>query len=101
MRALSLALLALSGVAHAVGCSKIEYADARDWPLEKAAADYCRSGRLAKVDDELLRDLRSQGLLSPRDAAQYGADATSCRERQALFGRVIENVHRAPLPACS
>lgn len=97
---LFLALVAASSAAQAAPCQRIEYVDARDWPIEKAEAAYCVASKRADLNRGLWRDLAAKGLLNGADSKEITADANSCAERASLFGRVIENVHKRPLPAC-
>src|SRR5450755_4276882 len=87
----ALAILA-APAAFAGTCGKIEYADAKDWPVEKAEKRYCMVGKLTGVQQDLIRDLRKSGLLSPKDSREMTADIIECLEQKAMFGRVIENV---------
>ncbi len=94
----ALLLFALCGPAWA-SCERIEYADARDWPIAKAEEAYCDAKR------EMYEAISAGSAAAnksgyPRDAAPMLRESNACAARSDLFARVIENVHKRPLPKC-
>lgn len=95
---LGLVLLLASGVAQAALCAKVEYVDARDWPIKDVEQAYCDVGK--SMSRSVSDALEAQKAGSSRDANAILAMGSQCAEQQAMFGRVIQNVHKRPLPAC-
>lgn len=90
------------GTSHAIAqCSKIDYADAKDWPVDKAEKQYCFATKMAESKLRLLKDVRTSGLLlPPSESRATNAAISECIAQSEMFGRVIENVHKRPLPNC-
>lgn len=89
-------VLALSGPAWAE-CPKIEYADVRDWPVAKLEEGYCAAGKEMRKHARLAEIYHAS---SYNMARAHRLEAGDCAAQQALFGRVIENVHKRQTPAC-
>lgn len=82
----------------ALTCQKVDYVEARDWPLDKLQVEYCRTGETMRNSIAISDSLFKAGLR--RDSQDSLDDARLCQQQQQMFGRVIENIHRAPLPSC-
>lgn len=92
-------LFAIFVAAPALACPRIEYVEARDWSAAQVERAYCdaskeatfRSGearRLAVVEHE------------PYKAEAMLRESNSCGQQRDMLGRLLENVHKRPLPAC-
>ena len=95
------ALLLLLVAAPAVAdCTKIDYVEAKDWPVDKVERQYCQDLAVNKIKMDLWTDLRNSGLLSKRDSSEIMAQAQVCLEQAELMGRVLTNLHGRPRPSC-
>jgi hypothetical protein len=95
--AIAIAFLPLCARAQ-LTCAKVEYGDARDWPIEKLEEAYCRSDTAMRNSLASSKDLMNAGL---RGNAQSAIDdARRCQEQHAMLGRVLENVHKRSPPDC-
>lgn len=90
-------LLLVAVEAQGAACTKIDYIEARDWSRVKAEAAYCEAGRQREA---LAHDSGRAIGESTRAANALMRESDACGEQQAMFGRVIENVHKRPLPVC-
>lgn len=81
----------------ALACSKVEYADARDWPVDQLERAYCEAG---KDMSDGIRAASEAARVSMRDANAILRISDQCAEKRAMLGRVIQNVQKRALPTC-
>lgn len=93
--ALALAALLFSQSVAAAACSKVEYADARDWSVADLERQFCEDRRQMYVATF------AAGKGSVRDMRYLHAEANQCAEQMALYERVLKNVHKRPTPTCA
>lgn len=96
---IAVTLLAIPGIAHAALCARIEYVEARDWSAPQIERAYCDASKAAAFG---LTEARRLAVVEhdPQTAQITLNQANVCAEQQALFGRIIENVHKRPIPVC-
>jgi hypothetical protein len=88
-------LFLLSGAAMA--CEKIEYAEVKDWPVEQTEKALCEARK-----ESLELTVKSIRLMGSNyvDYREYTPAINRCDAQAALYERVIQNVHKRPLPNC-
>ncbi len=93
MNRLLLGLFLFSGVALA--CEKIDYVEAKDWPVEKVEKALCDA-----KEETVKLVIRQVNLQDSPYAREYTVPIAVCEAQSALYSRVIENVHKRKLPNC-
>ena len=87
-----LALAALVSV-QSLACDKVDYAEAKDWPVETLEAAFCADFHESVQTTTQAADLHDPGLL------RY---SNRCAEQAMMYHRILKNLHgRAGAPDCS
>lgn len=90
------AAAAIASNVYGAACSKIEYAEAKDWPLEQLERAYCADVNAITAN---LRTAMAQRSAEASNAVLRFSDA--CVDNTAMFQRIRENVHKKTgVPAC-
>jgi hypothetical protein len=75
-----------------LGCAKVDYVEAKDWSVEELERTYCHDYDQWHRYDKIT-DFRMQS-----DLRRY---VYGCLTQAALYERILKNVHKRPIPACS
>ena len=94
----ALTLLPLQARA-ALTCPRIDYAEARDWPVAAVESQYCKATQALRASVASSSEMTKAGM--PGMAQRALQDARQCQEQQAMLARLLENLHHRPTPpAC-
>jgi hypothetical protein len=95
---IGIAMTLESTAALAGTCTKIDYAEARDWPVEQLEQSYCAELETSYQSFKKATEYMGRNTYA---ANRILDDSRICDDNIKMFQRILQNVHKRPPAKCS
>ncbi|HEY2815853.1 MAG TPA: hypothetical protein VGK44_01835 [Casimicrobiaceae bacterium] len=94
-RSIFVFLVAFTVAESVLACSRIDYAEAKDWSPDELERQYC-----AAVGEMQRSSAAGKAAPTPQAGLAIMRSADGCYEQAKMYERIFKNIHKLNVPTC-